>query len=163
MPDPTKEEVSEACIKLLLKENGKQYETIEALTREYHDTQDRIARFESTVASLVMRLAQEQQSRFFEHGRARDEDDGLHEAARAMGQQDLRVAELTLLRQQVAGQRTEIEKLKAESMRAGAESVSRSWQASLDEALRREREKDALVIENLQMEVDMLRRSQGQL
>ncbi|KAF2483909.1 hypothetical protein BDY17DRAFT_294625 [Neohortaea acidophila] len=178
MPSPTPEEMNQATQRLLLQENTQQKETIEVLKRELCSSHDRVANLESTAAHLRARLAQVHQSRFFVTDLPRDEDDGLYqaartmagqdlqddelyEAARAMNARDLRRAEITLLRQAVEASKAELEKWKNEAARAGAETVSRSWQASVDEAVRREREKDAWAIRHMQRELEVLRKSQG--
>ncbi|KAK5126695.1 hypothetical protein LTR85_009629 [Meristemomyces frigidus] len=65
--------------------------------------------------------------------------------------------EKMLLLQTIQRQESEIEKWKAEAMSKGNEAVSRSWQGSVDEAVRKEREKDAWVIQSLRRELEQLR------
>ncbi|TKA82971.1 hypothetical protein B0A55_01552 [Friedmanniomyces simplex] len=66
--------------------------------------------------------------------------------------------EIEVLRQTIERQEREIQKWIGEAMGHGREAVSRDWQGSVDEAVRREREKDAVVIEGLREEVARLSR-----
>lgn len=71
-------------------------------------------------------------------------------------------AEMEQLWLELEGQRREIEKWKREARGRGNEAVSRCWAASVDEAVRREREKDAFVIKAMREEIQLLRqRAQG--
>jgi len=62
------------------------------------------------------------------------------------------------LLEHIHGQEGEIQRWRNEAMGKGSECVSRCWQASVDEAVRREREKDAWVVKQLQDEVAGLQR-----
>jgi hypothetical protein len=53
------------------------------------------------------------------------------------------------IEEQIQGLNAEVTQWKAEAMRAGSETISRCWQSSVDEAVRREREKDSLVVATL--------------
>lgn len=77
-----------------------------------------------------------------------DEDDGLKWAQKCHGPD----AEKKLLHQTIDGQKQELEKLKSEALgKAASSAPCRVWQATLDEALRRERVKDAAVVTALRM------------
>ena len=81
-------------------------------------------------------------------------------APRADSPQELRpevMKELHETRQYAELQKAEIERWKGEAMRRGSVAVSRSWQASVDEAVRREREKDAVVFREKDGEIRALR------
>ena len=65
--------------------------------------------------------------------------------------------ERTVLLQQLGRAIVDSEKWKAEAMERGNEAVSRAWQGSVDETVRREREKDAFVIKSLREEVEKLK------
>ncbi|KAK4547112.1 hypothetical protein LTR36_001333 [Oleoguttula mirabilis] len=64
--------------------------------------------------------------------------------------------EKTLLLQTIQRQEFEVQRWKAEALGKGSEAVSRSWQGSVDEAVRKEREKDAWVIGSLRRELEQL-------
>ncbi|KAK0357309.1 hypothetical protein LTR57_007618 [Friedmanniomyces endolithicus] len=64
--------------------------------------------------------------------------------------------EVELLHQTIERQEAEIQKWVREAMGRGSEAVSRSWQGSVDEAVRREREKDSCVIRGLREEIARL-------
>lgn len=65
--------------------------------------------------------------------------------------------ERTILLQQLGRAIMDAEKWKAEAMGYGNEAVSRVWQGSVDEAVRRERERDAFVICSLREEIERLK------
>ncbi|KAF2771032.1 hypothetical protein EJ03DRAFT_325830 [Teratosphaeria nubilosa] len=65
--------------------------------------------------------------------------------------------EKELLTQRIERQDQEVQKLKNNSVSSAAETASKAWQASVDEAVRREREKDAVLIKTLQDEIKSLR------
>lgn len=67
------------------------------------------------------------------------------------------VDERTILIQQLESSRIEAERWKTEAMGRGNEAVSRAWQTSVDEGVRREREKDAVVIQGLRNEIERLK------
>lgn len=83
----------------------------------------------------------------------------MHKATRSRGESDNMQTdrEKTLLLQTIDRQEQEIQKWKAEAMGKGDEAVSRSWQGGVDEAVRREREKDAFVVKALQEEIERLK------
>ncbi|KAI6906314.1 hypothetical protein KC318_g8115 [Hortaea werneckii] len=56
----------------------------------------------------------------------------------------------------VRGQEGQIQRWKDEAMGRGYEAVSKCWQASVDEAVKREREKDGWLVKNLQEEISRL-------
>ncbi|RMY75646.1 hypothetical protein D0862_13900 [Hortaea werneckii] len=56
----------------------------------------------------------------------------------------------------VRGQEGQIQRWRDEAMGRGHEAVSKCWQASVDEAVKREREKDGWLIKNLQDEISRL-------
>ncbi|KAK0309595.1 hypothetical protein LTR82_015083 [Friedmanniomyces endolithicus] len=64
--------------------------------------------------------------------------------------------EIEMLHQAIERQEAEIQKWVREAMGRGSEAVSRSWQGSVDEAVRREREKDSWVIRGLRDEIARL-------
>ncbi|KAK1811891.1 hypothetical protein LTR12_013734 [Friedmanniomyces endolithicus] len=64
--------------------------------------------------------------------------------------------EVEMLHQTIERQEVEIQKWVREAMGRGSEAVSRSWQGSVDEAVRREREKDSWVIRGLREEIARL-------
>ncbi|KAK1068381.1 hypothetical protein LTR74_005670 [Friedmanniomyces endolithicus] len=64
--------------------------------------------------------------------------------------------EIEILHQAIERQEAEIQKWVREAMGRGSEAVSRSWQGSVDEAVRREREKDSWVIRGLRDEIARL-------
>ncbi|KAK5136272.1 hypothetical protein LTR08_003879 [Meristemomyces frigidus] len=63
------------------------------------------------------------------------------------------------LLQTIQRQEHEIQQWKCEAMGCGSVAVSRSWQGSVDEAVRREREKDAFVVDALRREIEQLKHS----
>lgn len=65
--------------------------------------------------------------------------------------------ERTILLQQLERAKSEAERWKAEAMGRGNEAVSRAWQASIDRAIRQEREKDAVVIDGLRADIERLK------
>lgn len=65
--------------------------------------------------------------------------------------------ERTILLQQLERANEEIEKWKAEAMGRGNEAVSRVWQGSVDEAVRRERDRDAILVNTLRAEINALK------
>lgn len=69
--------------------------------------------------------------------------------------------ERTILHQQLERAQYEVQKWRAEAMGYGNDAVSRVWQGSVDEAIRREREKDAVVINSLRAELEGLRIAQA--
>lgn len=75
----------------------------------------------------------------------------------APSERSLMPDEYTILAQQLERANLEAERWKAEAMRRASEAVSRAWQGSVDEAVRREREKDAVVIESLRAEIKHLK------
>lgn len=91
-------------------------------------------------------------SRSREQNRLKDESDGLAEARNVYGPD----AEMILLRQRIEKQQAEIQALKAEALYKGSNTVSKCWQASVDEAIRREREKDSFVIDDLRHQIQQL-------
>jgi len=96
-------------------------------------------------------------ARLHEQNRLRDQDDDhLHSYNGANNSHPYNI-EHTHLLQTIEHQSYEIERWRGEAMKVGSESVSRSWQAGVDEAVRREREKDAFVIKSLREELEMLR------
>jgi hypothetical protein len=64
--------------------------------------------------------------------------------------------EKELLRQRIERQEQEIAKWKANAVGVGNQAVSQTWQAGVDEAVRREREKDAFAMKGLQNEIQRL-------
>lgn len=84
------------------------------------------------------------------------EDNAKHDRPNQGHDHDYAV-EHEMLLQRIECQRYEIERWRGQAMQVGHEAISRSWQASVDEAVRREREKDAIVIKSLQAEIDRLR------
>ncbi|KAK1052818.1 hypothetical protein LTR74_016430 [Friedmanniomyces endolithicus] len=64
--------------------------------------------------------------------------------------------EVEMLHQTIERQEVEIQKWVREAMGRGSEAVSRSWQGSVDEAVRREMEKDSWVIRGLREEIARL-------
>lgn len=66
-------------------------------------------------------------------------------------------AEVISLHERIEQQALEIQKWKAEAEGRANEAVSKEWQWSVDEAVRREREKDATLITALTKEIEMLK------
>lgn len=66
-------------------------------------------------------------------------------------------SETALLLERIESQQLEIEKWKGEAMIKANEAVSHCWQGSVDEAIRREREKDGFVIKALLEEIERLK------
>ncbi|CAK4031587.1 hypothetical protein AC579_6754 [Lecanosticta acicola] len=64
--------------------------------------------------------------------------------------------EWTILSQQLERANREAEVWKAEALGHGYQAVSRAWQSSVDEAVRRERQKDAAVIDGLRARIRRL-------
>ena len=121
------------------------------LEQQLHDEQDELRQ---QVHGLSRELAD---ARMYEQTRAHSEDDGIAYATNAMGLRDSYGSETALLLERIDAQELEIEKWKGEATGRGNEAVSRSWQASVDEAVRREREKDAFVIIALREEIERLK------
>ncbi|KAH9822906.1 hypothetical protein Tdes44962_MAKER00734 [Teratosphaeria destructans] len=65
--------------------------------------------------------------------------------------------ERELLTQRIERQDHETQKLRNDSVCSAAGTVSKAWQASVDEAVRREREKHAVLVKTLQDEIKRLR------
>ncbi|GAB1739481.1 hypothetical protein NU219Hw_g4436t1 [Hortaea werneckii] len=63
----------------------------------------------------------------------------------------------------VRGQEGQIQRWRDEAMGRGNEAVSTCWQASVDEAVKREREKDGWLIKNLQEEISRLQSKESTL
>ena len=97
------------------------------------------------------------EARLHEQTRLHNENDGLNYAMNVAGASDAQSVESALLIQTIDRQQCEIEKWKAEALGRGNDAVSRSWQASVDEAVRREREKDSFVIRSLREELERLK------
>ena len=66
--------------------------------------------------------------------------------------------EVKILQQQLERQKMETARWKDEAMGRGSAAVSLIWQASVDEGVRREREKDRVVVESLLAEIERLRK-----
>ena len=66
--------------------------------------------------------------------------------------------EVKILQQQLERQKMETARWKNEAMGRGSAAVSLIWQASVDEGVRREREKDRVVVESLLAEIERLRK-----
>ncbi|KAF2173340.1 hypothetical protein M409DRAFT_49798 [Zasmidium cellare ATCC 36951] len=81
----------------------------------------------------------------------------LQKSAASQSSLGIEPDERTILLQQLERANMEVERWKAEAMGIGSEAVSRAWQGSVDEAIRREREKDAFVIDSLRAEIDNLK------
>ena len=96
-------------------------------------------------------------ARMYKQTRAHTESDGLAVQGRVADARGTQNSETALLLERIERQEREIQKWKAEAMGKGMEAVSRCWQGSVDEALRREREKDAYVIKALRKEIDRLK------
>ena len=93
-------------------------------------------------------------TRYYEYTRARNESDGIDVAISGPA---MNLTEKVLLMERIDGLEQEVQKWKGEAMGKGNEAVSRSWQGSVDEAVRREREKDSFVIKALTEEIEKLR------
>ncbi|EME49938.1 hypothetical protein DOTSEDRAFT_20335 [Dothistroma septosporum NZE10] len=74
---------------------------------------------------------------------------------------DISADERTILCQQLERAQHEAQKWRAEAMGYANDAVIRVWQGSVDEAVRREREKDAVTIDSLHAELEGLRIAQG--
>lgn len=66
-------------------------------------------------------------------------------------------AERTIMLQQADAYKAEAMRWKSEAFRQGSRVISQCWQASVDEAVRREREKDSAVIKALRDEIAAFR------
>lgn len=66
--------------------------------------------------------------------------------------------ERLIMAQQIETWKTAAEKWKAEAMRAGNETIGLCYQASVDEAVRKERKKDSFLMKSMQKEIDELKK-----
>ncbi|KAL1587905.1 hypothetical protein WHR41_03389 [Cladosporium halotolerans] len=85
--------------------------------------------------------------------RVKDYQEGVNDGMRAQGPP----TERTVLIQQVEASRQEAERWRMAAMRAGGEAISTVWQGSVDEAVRRERERDAVIFTSWRTEINSLR------
>jgi len=90
---------------------------------------------------------------YHESGRAQTYQNGVVDGMRSQ----VSTNERTILLQQVEAYKAEAAKWRMEAYRQGSEAISQCWQASVDEAVRREREKDALVMALLRDEIAALK------
>lgn len=91
--------------------------------------------------------------RYHESGRAKTYQNGMMDGMRSQASTNERM----MLMQQVEAYKGEAAKWRMEAFRQGSEAISQCWQASVVEAVRREREKDALVMQVLQDEIAALK------
>jgi hypothetical protein len=73
------------------------------------------------------------------------------------GERESLVREIEDLRFELAAELYESQKWKDEAHGKGTKAISRCWQASVDEAVRKERESDSWLVRNLFDEIDMLK------
>lgn len=94
-----------------------------------------------------------------ESGYAQTYHNGMMEGMRLLpfAHQNGVIDERVVLLQQVEAYKAEAAKWRMDALRQGSETVSRCWQASVDEAVRREREKDAFAMEVLRDELAVLK------
>jgi hypothetical protein len=94
-----------------------------------------------------------------ESGYAQTYRNGVQEGMRSLPFAHLNgvIDERVVLLQQVEAYKAEAAKWRMDAFRQGSETVSRCWQASVDEAVRREREKDVFVMEVLRDEIAVLK------
>lgn len=90
---------------------------------------------------------------YHESGRAQTYQNGVMDGMRSQSSAN----ERAILLQQVEAYKAEAAKWRMEAFRHGSEAISRCWQASVDEAVRREREIDALVMRALRDELAALK------
>ena len=129
----------------------------EALQTKVEFLEQQLARQNGDLLKHIETLSKEvTDARLYEHTRSRDERNGhVHASGKPrMLDQD---PEIVLLLERIEHQQLDIEKWKGEAMGSGNEAVSRSWQASVDEAVRMEREKDSFVIKSLRDEIERLK------
>lgn len=125
----------------------------EPLKRQIHDLRLKLAEGEGPLRRQIATLTEkvnELSSRQEDH--AREYLDGIRDGSRP-----LPPGERLIMTQQIESWKTQAEKWKAEAMRQGSETIGLCWQASVDEAVRREREKDGFVIKALQNEIAALK------
>ena len=91
--------------------------------------------------------------RYHESGRAKTYQNGVMDGMRS----HVSTNERMILLQQVEAYKSEAAKWRMEAFRQGSDAISQCWQASVDEAVRREREKDALVMKVLRDEIAALK------
>lgn len=125
----------------------------EPLKRQIHDLRLKLAEGEGPLRRQIATLTEkvnELSSRPENH--AKEYLDGIRDASRPLSP-----GERIIMTQQIESWKTQAEKWKAEAMRQGSETIGLCWQASVDEAVRREREKDGFVIKALQDEIAALK------
>ena len=131
---------------------------VEALQSKVHGLQQQLSHSHEDLHKQVYTFSKElADARMYEQTRARTELDGLIYASHAVGLRGTHNPETALLLERIENQQLEIEKWKAEAMGRGNEAVSRCWQTSVDEAVRRERENDSFVIQALRGEIEKLK------
>lgn len=124
-----------------------QIEAQQAQIRHYEEqVQQSAPELRYTLNNMSARLVE---ARGLNRGRLRTEGDSRPNDDRAM------------LHDTIEGQRREIEEWRAEAVGRGHRAVSFCWQSSVDEAVRREREKDAFVIKALRDEIAQLQAKSG--
>jgi hypothetical protein len=97
--------------------------------------------------------------RYHETGYAQTYRNGVLEGMRSLpfAYEKGVIDERVVLLQQVEAYKAEAAKWRMDAFRQGSEAISRCWQASVDEAVRRERQKDAFVMEMLRDELAVLK------
>ena len=136
-------------------------------TRQNHMHTARIEALQSEVQNLRTYIEQRSSPEFFQrymHPQIPTQPEDGHPLEQTSSRTDSDAGaargesqEKTNLLQMVERQREEIAKWKGEAMGRGNEAVSACWQVSVDEAVRREREKDATVVAMLRAEIARLR------
>jgi hypothetical protein len=133
---------------------------IATLERQAHDLRSKMCEgdkgLKRQVADLTARV------RNHESGYAQTYRNGLLEGMLSLpfAYEKGVIDERVVLLQQVEAYKAEAAKWRMDAFRQGSETVSRCWQASVDEAVRREREKDAFVMEVLRDELAVLKSKQ---
>lgn len=130
-----------------------QIERINVLEDQVRNMEQQIAH---SYPELRMQIHQRSNSlidaRLGEMTRTSNEEDGL----KTHPSENRVQLENELLLQTIERQQWEIEKWKGEAMGRGSEAVSRCWQGSVDEAVRKQREKDRVLITALTDEIRRL-------
>ncbi|KAI7236516.1 hypothetical protein KC330_g3710 [Hortaea werneckii] len=138
-------------------ERDNAYAHTEKLQRQMSIQTDRIESLEAELKLVQHKLNQSSSELRFQLDQAQRD---LVDARRVSLEQHL---ERERLLEFVRGQEGQIQRWKEEAMGRGNEAVSNCWQASVDEAVKREREKDGWLIKNLQEEISRLQSKDSSL
>ncbi|KAI7159578.1 hypothetical protein KC349_g4052 [Hortaea werneckii] len=131
-------------------ERDNAYTHTEKLQRQMSIQTGRIESLEAEIKLVQHQLSQSSSELHFQLNQAQRD---LIDARRESLEQHL---ERERLLEFVRGQEGQIQRWRDEAMGRGNEAVSKCWQASVDEAVKREREKDGWLIKNLQEEISRL-------